>query len=50
MECFLKASEMNLDYSKIVAFCSTKRNKIKAEEDQNLKAVIKSKAKYACIF
>lgn len=34
---------------KIVAFCSTRKKGIKANQDANLKAVVKSKVKYASI-
>jgi 2-isopropylmalate synthase len=45
MEAFLKARNR-----KIVAFGSTRRKNIKANQDQNLNAIIKSKAPIACIF
>ena len=35
---------------KIVAFGSTRKKNVKAEDDENLKAIIESKAKIACIF
>ncbi len=48
MECFLEASKLKL--KKIVAFGSTRRTKISAAEDPNLRAIVQSKAKIACIF
>ena len=42
-EFFNKIEELDLDYSKIVAFGSTRRTGIKAEEDDNLKALIQAK-------
>lgn len=50
MEAFLEASKLKLKDAKIVAFGSTKRKNLKAEEDPNLKAILDSKAKVACIF
>jgi len=50
MSCFLEASKLKLKKAKIVAFGSTRRKNIPAEEDSNLQAIIKSKAKIACIF
>jgi 2-isopropylmalate synthase len=49
MEAFLEASKLKLK-AKIVAFGATKRKSLKAEEDSNLKAILKSKAPVACIF
>lgn len=50
MEFFLKMAKSRLKNSQLVAFCSTRRPDIKAEEDGNLKAVLKSKAKIVTIF
>ena len=50
METFLEASKLKLKKAKIVAFGSTRRKGLKAEQDPNLQAVLKSKAKAACIF
>ena len=50
MECFLKASEMKLKNAKIVAFGATRKKGIKAEKDENLKAILRSKAPTATIF
>jgi 2-isopropylmalate synthase len=50
MECFLKASDIKLKNAKIVAFGATRKKGIKADEDENLKAIIKSKAPIATIF
>jgi 2-isopropylmalate synthase len=50
MEAFLEADKMKLSHSKISAFCSTRRKNVLASEDNNLKAVIASKAKVACMF
>ncbi len=49
MECFLKAANLKLKNSKIAAFGSTRKKRI-AEEDENLKAILKSKASTATIF
>ena len=43
MECFQKVSELNLKHAKIVAFGATRKKNIKAEEDENLNAIVKSK-------
>ncbi len=50
MEAFTEAAKLKLKNSKIVAFGSTRRKGIKAEEDSNLWAIADSKAKVACIF
>src|SRR3989338_2507098 len=50
MNVFLEASKLNLKNAKVVAFGSTRRIGVRAEEDANLKAIIQSKAKTACIF
>jgi len=50
MECFLEISKIKLKKAKIVAFGSTRKKNIKAEEDKNLKAIVKSKAPIATIF
>ena len=50
MGAFLEAEKLKLKNAKIVAFGSTRRKGIKAEEDPNLNAILESKAKIACIF
>src|SRR3990167_4794372 len=50
MQTFLEASKLRLKNAKMVAFGSTRRKGIKAEEDSNLNAILESKAKVACIF
>lgn len=50
METFLEAAKLKLKNAKIAAFGSTKRKGIKAEDDANLQAILKSKAKVATIF
>jgi 2-isopropylmalate synthase len=50
MGAFLKASKLKLKHSKIVAFGATRRKGVKAEYDSNLLAILKSKAKVACLF
>ena len=50
MDCFLEAGRLKLKNSKLVAFGSTRRVDVKAEKDANLQAILKSKAKAACIF
>jgi len=49
METFLQAAALNLR-TKIVAFGATRKKGIRAEQDANLRAIIESKAKVACIF
>lgn len=49
MEAFLEASKLKLK-AKIVAFGATRRKNLKADEDSNLNAILKSKAPVACIF
>ncbi|MFH2028333.1 MAG: citramalate synthase, partial [Nanoarchaeota archaeon] len=50
MEAFLEAAKLKLKKSKIVAFGSTRRMNISADDDPNLLAILKSKARVACIF
>ena len=50
MKTFLEASKLNLTHTKISAFCSTKRKNITANVDENLKAVLASKAHTVSIF
>ena len=50
MEAFLEASKLKLKNAKIVAFGSTRKKGIKAEDDGNLRAILESKANVACIF
>ncbi|MBW2984925.1 citramalate synthase [Candidatus Woesearchaeota archaeon] len=50
MGCYLEAAKLKLKNSKVVAFGSTRRKGVKAEDDANLRAILKSKAKVACIF
>ncbi len=50
MEAFMEVQKLNLSASRIVAFGSTKRIGISAEKDSNLKAIIESGAKTACLF
>ncbi|MGL5616183.1 MAG: citramalate synthase [Sarcina sp.] len=50
MEFFKKAKELNLKNSEIVAFGSTRRAGIVAEEDKNLKSLIEAKTKTVVIF
>jgi 2-isopropylmalate synthase len=50
MDSFLEASKFKLKNAKLVAFGSTRRLNVKASEDHNLKAILDSKAKVACIF
>ncbi|MBW2974424.1 citramalate synthase [Candidatus Woesearchaeota archaeon] len=49
MDAFLEAAKLELK-AKIVAFGATRRKGLKASEDANLQAILKSKAKTACIF
>ena len=50
MEFYLKMSKKRLKNSQLVAFGSTRKANTKAEEDQNLKAILKSKAEVITIF
>ena len=50
MEFFLKMEKYPLKSSQLVAFGSTRRPNIKAEEDHNLKAFLQSGVKYVTIF
>ena len=50
MECFLDISKIKLKKAKIVAFGSTRKKGLKAQEDKNLKDIVKSKAPIATIF
>jgi 2-isopropylmalate synthase len=50
MEIFKEANKLKLKHTKISAFCSTRRKNLKASEDPNLKAVLESQAKTACMF
>ncbi|MBW2989855.1 citramalate synthase [Candidatus Woesearchaeota archaeon] len=49
MDTFLEAAKLGLN-RKVVAFGATRRKGIKASEDANLQAILKSKAGSACIF
>lgn len=50
MEFFLRMSKKHLKNSQLVAFGSTRRPHSKASQDNNLKAILKSKAKIVTIF
>ncbi|MBM3249539.1 MAG: citramalate synthase [Candidatus Omnitrophica bacterium] len=50
MEFYLKMSKKRLKGSKLVAFGSTRRAGIKAQEDKNLRALVKSQARVATVF
>jgi len=50
MECFIQARDLKLDHAKIVAFGSTRRKGISADEDLNLRGILDSQASYAAIF
>ena len=49
-EFFARAAKMNLKNAVLTAFGSTRRKDIKAADDANVKALIASGAKVACIF
>ena len=49
-ELFKKIENLKLNYSKIVAFGSTRHAGIKANEDINLKKLIEANTKYVCIY
>ena len=50
MEAFNEISKNKLSHARICAFGATRRKNVKAEEDDNLKAILKSKAPVATIF
>lgn len=50
MEFYLKMAKARFKSSRLVAFGSTRRPGIKAQEDHNVKGLIKSQAKVAAIF
>lgn len=50
MEFYLKMAKKRLKNSQLVAFGSTRRSHIRAAEDNNLKAILKSQAKIVTIF
>jgi 2-isopropylmalate synthase len=50
MEFYLKMAKSRLKTSELVAFGSTRRPHVRASEDKNLKAIIKSKASVVTIF
>ncbi|MFC1805103.1 citramalate synthase [Candidatus Omnitrophota bacterium] len=50
MEFFLKAEKLGLKNSRMVAFGSTRKAQTRAQEDSNLKSIIKSKVKTAAVF
>lgn len=49
-EFFEKISDLSLTHSKIVSFGSTRRPKIKAADDANLKALLDANTEYVTIF
>ena len=49
-ELFKEIKKMKLDYSKIVAFGSTRHVGIKANEDENLNSLIEANTEYVCIY
>lgn len=49
-EFFAAAGKMDLKNAEVTAFGSTRRRGTKAEEDPNLRALVASGAKWACIF
>ena len=49
-EFFSKVKDVELKKSKLVAFGSTRRYGVKPEDDDNLKALVKSPAEWCCIF
>ncbi len=49
-EAFQEVSRLKLKHAKICAFGSTRRAKIKAEDDNNLNAILESGVEIACIF
>jgi 2-isopropylmalate synthase len=50
IQFFKEIRKARLKNSKVSAFGSTRRPKVKASEDHNLKAIVSSKADAACIF
>ena len=49
-ELFKEIKKLKLDYSKIVAFGSTRHVGIKVNEDDNLKSLIEANTEYVCIY
>lgn len=49
MEFFLKMAKSHLKNAQLVAFSMTRRSNIKAEQDSNIKALVKSQAKIIAI-
>ncbi len=50
MEFFLKMSKKGLENSRLVAFGSTRKSGTKVEDDNNIKGLLKSQAKFITIF
>ncbi|MAG72195.1 MAG: citramalate synthase [Acidobacteria bacterium] len=50
MEAFNEISKYKLDHAKICAFGATRKKGVRAEEDPNLNAILKSKASVATLF
>ncbi len=50
LEFFKEAKNIKFEHSKLVAFGSTRRCNIKAEEDANLNALLEADTEYVCIF
>ncbi|MFC2012995.1 citramalate synthase, partial [Chloroflexota bacterium] len=49
MEFYIRANSMNLSQAKLVAFGSTRRPKIRPEDDTNLQALIDARVKHAIL-
>ena len=50
IEYFKRVKQLGLNGIKVVAFGSTRRKDIKAEEDDNIRALINAKVKNVCLF
>ena len=50
LEFFEKAQKLKLKHSRLVAFGSTRRKEIKAEDDSNLSALLGAGTEYVAVF
>ena len=50
LEFFKEAKSIKFNHTRLVAFGSTRRCNIKAEDDSNLKALLEANTEYVCIF
>jgi 2-isopropylmalate synthase len=50
LEFFFRSKDLNLKHAKLVAFGSTRRRNTKAEDDPNLKSLVRAGTSYVAIF